>query len=96
MTTNVVTAEVIDALAKRVEQLEQQVSQVKNAVHGHQPKLDTMFVDNELLAREFRAFLDAQGITGEPIGAEELRKMIGVNEQNPNEFSRGIIAMREE
>jgi len=40
----------------------------------------------------------AMGISGRPIGAKVLRQMMiaeGVNPEN-NEFSRGIIEMREE
>ena len=47
------------------------------------------------VAKAFREM----GITGEPIGAEELQKMIAAEGKiNPedNEFSRGIIEMREE
>jgi hypothetical protein len=38
------------------------------------------------------------GITGEPIGAEALREMMIADGVNPedNQFSRGIIEMREE
>jgi hypothetical protein len=42
--------------------------------------------------------MEEMGITGEPIPAEELQKLFadcGVNPED-NEFSRGIIEMREE
>lgn len=44
-----------------------------------------------------KAFAE-MGITGEPIGAEEVQAMMlacGINPED-NEFSRGIIEMREE
>jgi hypothetical protein len=51
------------------------------------------------LVRESEKFLKLLGITGKPIGAKKLREMIlkeGKIDPNKNEFSRGIIEMREE
>src|SRR5438270_423675 len=44
------------------------------------------------------AAMKQMGIQGEPISAEKLREMIVASGVNPegNEFSRGIIEMREE
>src|SRR5438094_540866 len=44
------------------------------------------------------AALKEMGIEGQPVGAEKLREMMLANGINPedNEFSRGIIEMREE
>jgi hypothetical protein len=49
-------------------------------------------------ARKFRQFLRQLGIRGKPIGAKKLREMAireGLDPES-NEFSRGIIEMREE
>jgi hypothetical protein len=46
----------------------------------------------------WRQFMEELGIQGKPIGAKKLREMAiqpGVNPDD-NEFSRGILAMREE
>ncbi len=43
-------------------------------------------------------FMHTVGICGKPVGAKKLREMLlqtGIN-PNTNEFSQGIIAMREE
>jgi hypothetical protein len=43
-------------------------------------------------------FMHILGIRGQPVGAKKLREMLvqtGIN-PNTNEFSQGIIAMREE
>ena len=46
----------------------------------------------------WRQFMDELGIHGKPIGAKKLREMAIEDGFNPNdnEFSQGIIAMREE
>ena len=46
----------------------------------------------------WRKFMEELGIQGEPIGAKKLREMLLQQGINPeaNEFSREIIAMREE
>jgi hypothetical protein len=46
----------------------------------------------------WRQFMEEQAIQGKPIGAKKLREMAlqhGVKPED-NEFSRGILAMREE
>ena len=49
-------------------------------------------------ARKFRKFLRQLGIRGKPIGAKKLRARLLKEGFDPegNEFSRGIIEMREE
>ncbi len=52
----------------------------------------------EQTVRAWDEAMAAMGISGEPIGAEALRQMMiteGINPED-NEFSRGIIEMREE
>ncbi|MGH7222271.1 MAG: hypothetical protein ACRELF_03515 [Gemmataceae bacterium] len=46
----------------------------------------------------WRKFMEEFGIQGEPIGAKKLRELLIQHGVNPeaNEFSREIIAMREE
>ena len=75
---------------------------------GAESKLDEESLGEELIrqAREGHAdfvagwgkFMKELGIQGKPIGARKLREMLlqaGIN-PNDNEFSREIIAMREE
>jgi hypothetical protein len=49
-------------------------------------------------SRKFRKFLRQLGFRGKPIGAKKLRERLLRKGFDPagNEFSRGIIAMREE
>jgi hypothetical protein len=49
-------------------------------------------------SRKFRKFLRQLGIRGKPIGAKKLRERLLKEGFDPegNEFSKGIIAMREE
>lgn len=72
------------------------MSQVQHAVQARHRKPDELFADSEEIARTFRAFRDAQGITGEPIGAEELQKRMAQLNLEPNELSRSVREMREE
>ncbi len=55
-------------------------------------------LNQERLAAAWSAAMRDMGIHGEPIGAENLQKLMiaqGVNPED-NQFSRGIIEMREE
>ncbi len=54
--------------------------------------------NQEALSAAWAKALDAMGIRGEPIGAEKVQQMIAAEGFKPedNEFSRGIIEMREE
>src|SRR5262249_53755456 len=54
--------------------------------------------DQPILAAGFKKFLKQLGIKGKPIGAKERQEMLLKRGFNPesNEFSRGIIEMREE
>jgi hypothetical protein len=54
--------------------------------------------DQAVLAAGFRKFLKQLGIKGKPIGAKKLQEMLLKRGFDPesNEFSQGIIAMREE
>jgi len=61
----------------------------------------TLLMDGQQSAQweaEWDAVMEKLGISGEPIGAGKLRAMIEAEGVNPedNEFSRGIIEMREE
>lgn len=50
------------------------------------------------MAAGWARFMQMLGIQEEPIGAEKLQEMMRARGMNPddNEFSRGIIEMREE
>ncbi|MBC8233667.1 hypothetical protein H8E77_29320 [bacterium] len=54
--------------------------------------------NKEKQRQAFAKLFERMGIHGEPIGAENVQKMIAACGIKPeyNEFSRGIIAMREE
>jgi hypothetical protein len=54
--------------------------------------------DQAVLAAGFKKFLKQLGIKGKPIGAKKLRERLIKRGFHPesNEFSQGIIAMREE
>jgi hypothetical protein len=99
------------ALEQRVAVLEQEVAALKQARlqtenNGvRQSTLPAAYVpmlrrawDNRITPEQMREVLKQMGITGEPIGAENLQRMMieaGIN-PNSNEFSQGIIEMREE
>ena len=54
--------------------------------------------DQPVLAAGFKKFLKQLGITCKPIGAKKLQEMLLARgfDPNSNEFSQGIVAMREE
>lgn len=55
-------------------------------------------LNQDRIAAGWAAAFKEMGISGEPVGAEKLREMMIADGVNPetNEFSRGIIEMREE
>ena len=55
-------------------------------------------LNQESIAAGWAAAMREMGISGEPVGAVKLREMMIADGVNPesNEFSRGIIEMREE
>ncbi|MBI3763338.1 MAG: hypothetical protein HY260_15945 [Chloroflexi bacterium] len=53
-------------------------------------------VDKVLLRKHFRSMMDGMGITAKPIGALALQQKMAEFAFGPNEFSQGIIAMRDE
>lgn len=78
------------------------------ALTGHEPKPNEEPLGEQLIreAREGHAdfltgwttFAEQVGIRGTPVGAKKLRALLLQTGINPdaNEFSRGILAMREE
>jgi hypothetical protein len=63
------------------------------------PMLQRARETHHLLVEAFERLTDEMGIRGEPVGAENLQAMIraeGIIDPNLNEFSQGIIDMREE
>ena len=97
------------ALEKRLERVEKEIIRLWKVLEKP-PHLETSAERGARMLREAKAnqagisarlsqAFREMGITGEPIGAEELQKMIAAEGKiNPedNEFSRGIIEMREE
>jgi hypothetical protein len=98
----------IDELERRLSLLEQEVARLRQQVETP-PGVETPAERGERLLREAEAgqaalspgwawAMEQMGIKGEPVGVEKLREMIaacGFKPEN-NEFSRGIIEMREE
>jgi hypothetical protein len=101
-------ATTIEDLEKRIVLLEDEVKQLRQYVEG--PPADETPAERGLRTlresrRQRKAMQDAwakwmkeMGIEGEPIPAEELQAMMAAEGIDPekNEFSRGIIEMREE
>jgi hypothetical protein len=98
----------LEELERRVAALEQEVAQLRKE-EEHRVASET---GAERAARALReskrsharmvaawnAALKEMGIEGEPVGAKKLQEMMlaaGINPED-NEFSRGIIEMREE
>lgn len=100
----------LESLEQRLAALEQEVTQLKAGLRrepaAHQAGEESR---GARLIREaakshadivagWKAFLRNLGVQGQPIGAKKLRELLlegGINPQD-NEFSRDIIAMREE
>jgi hypothetical protein len=98
----------IQDLEKRVTTLEQEVARLRQTLEEWMITDEAAKRGARLLreARANQATFSAgvakafaeMGITGEPVGAEKLQEMMlacGINPED-NEFSREIIAMREE
>jgi hypothetical protein len=98
----------LDNLERRVNTLETELIRLQKLVA--KPRIDEPPADRGArLLREAKASQEAvsaglvsgfreMGISGEPVGAEELQRMMIAGGVDPgeNEFSREIIAMREE
>ncbi len=98
----------LEDLERRLAAVEEELAGLRKSVTGP-PAAETPAERGARLLREASASqpaLDAavakafqeMGIVGEPVGPEKLRKMMLASGVNPeaNEFSRGIIDMREE
>jgi hypothetical protein len=103
-----IMATTIEDVEKRLSRLEEEVASLRQLLTRH-PVEETPAERGARLLREARAnqpalsaavakaFAD-MGIVGEPIGVEKVREMMiacGIKPED-NEFSRAIIAMREE
>jgi anti-sigma factor RsiW len=100
-------AATVKELEKRLAQLEHEVARLRELVEP--PVDETPAQRGARLLRQAKASQPAisaaiakafeeMGITGEPIGAEKVQEMMlaeGIRPED-NEFSRGIIEMREE
>lgn len=98
----------LEGLERRVAALESEVAELRQLLAGQStaetpaergvyPRSEAEVNQAALSAGVAKAFAE-MGISGEPIAAEKLQEMIrrcGVKPED-NEFSRGIIAMREE
>lgn len=99
-----------DNLEQRLAALEQEVTQLKAGLRREcalqqveeEPRGARLIREAEAsrpdIVAGWRKFLEDLGIQGQPIGAKKLRALLLEQGLNPhdNEFSRGIIAMREE
>lgn len=95
----------LEELEKRVAALEQEVAQLKQERNGQVkceapdlPMLQRARASQPKISAAIRKAFAEMGVSGEPIGAEEVQKLLLAEGIDPtkNEFSRGIIAMREE
>jgi hypothetical protein len=101
-------APTVQDLEKRITTLEQEIARLRQILEDGMTT-DEAANSGARLLREAKANQAAfsagvakafaeMGITGEPVGAEKLREMMlacGIDPED-NEFSREIIAMREE
>lgn len=101
-------ATTLEELEKRVVQVEQELARLQRLLEKP-PADETPAERGARLLREAKASqaaisaavakaFEEMGITGEPIGAEKVQEMMlacGIKPED-NEFSRGIIEMREE
>ena len=92
----------LTALEGGVRALRQDMSHLRPPQSGHEALDRLRFIAPRHAAADrierAKAVLRAMGIEGEPIGAEALQRLMvseGVDPQS-NEFSRGIVEMREE
>ena len=98
-------AATLEELEARLAALEAEVARLKE--RSPQPAAATapasrlppsMVADQAVISTAVARAFAALGITGTPIGAEKVQEMIAACGVKPedNEFSRGIIEMREE
>ena len=98
----------VEDLEKRLTALEQEVAILRQPV-GQRPVVETPAERGARLLREGRQSqaelaagwakaMEHMGIRGQPVGAERLQQMIAAGGTSPddNEFSQGIIDLREE
>jgi benzoyl-CoA reductase/2-hydroxyglutaryl-CoA dehydratase subunit BcrC/BadD/HgdB len=96
----------LEHVEQEVVDIRQQLQQVKEMTKIADGTSDTKHLSllersrqrKEKQRQAFAKLFEKMGIHGEPIGAENVQKMIAACGIKPedNEFSRGIIAMREE
>jgi len=99
-------AATLEDLEKRVAAIEQELAmwRLADSANAETPAergarlWEQSLLEQPQITAAWEKAMEEIGISGEPISAEELQKMFadcGVNPEN-NEFSRGIIEMREE
>jgi hypothetical protein len=105
-----VMAATIDQLRVKVERIEQDVAEVRQelarlsltaALEPEQwwaARMERVRMENARLRPVIDRVFGEMGIVGEPIGAEQVQKMMATDGVMPEEnlFSRGILEMREE
>lgn len=103
-----ITIERLEDLKKKIDQIERDLSEVRRDLErmtsALSPKTEVDLcskikcVDKEKLKKWFDEWFKQMGIEVQPVGAEELQKMMleeGIRPED-NIMSRGIIEMREE
>lgn len=101
-------ATTLDELERRLAKVEQEVARWRHLME-HAPIEETPAARGARLLREaalhqaqmaadWARVMKEMGLSGEPLGAEKVQEMIAACGIKPedNEFSRGIIEMREE
>ena len=100
----------LEILEQKVAALEQELAQLKVGLSGDAPAqqprepsrgarlIREAAESHNDVAAGWQKLLENLGIQGQPIGAKKQREVLLANGINPddNEFSRDIIAMREE
>lgn len=99
-------AATLEDLEKRLTAVEQELAmwRLANSANAETPAergarlLREASLNQDRIAAAWAAMLEEMGIRGEPVGPEKLREMMIADGIDPesNEFSRGIIEMREE
>jgi hypothetical protein len=98
------TTVTVEQLATRVTRLEQTVERLCNELPeprilpestGQAPSSD-LVADKQMWRQAFDQLFADFGIQAKPIGAEKLQEMMAEANLEPNEISRGLIAMRDE
>lgn len=93
----------LEQLVERVEHLEETVtslqsdlSALRNGAGKNGQTTSIRFADKQKLRQAMNELLTALGVTGEPVGASELRTMMKQSGLERDELSRSLIEARDE